>query len=204
MEHLWNYLKERWNPFAGEITMEDLIPEELAKEDLLKIDAAFELFKESECEALKYQNEIFGNESDPEWRAINLEQLELKQKLTSHLLVISLYHIIEKILKRQLALLDLEVCSKKLKFHEIVNDLKENKNGFDVTKFENYKSMKELQAVANCAKHDIEIDRRVALLHPTFKFHHELPYLGPFLHEKNIMPACWGFIREIFVHSQVN
>jgi hypothetical protein len=201
MEHLWNYLRERWVSQTGPLTMESLNKEFFAEKDLLKIDVAFELFRDSESAILHAQNAIEDTEEDPEWRSIKNEQLLMKQRLSSHFLVISIYHLIEKCLKERLAKLDHESWSRNLTFKQIEDELRQHNQGFDIRELAHYPQIRMLQRVANCAKHDLEVDKDLSNVHNSFNFRDELPYLGPFLKETSLVPACWSFVREVYERS---
>lgn len=197
MHYLWNYISERW---GIPLTMEAFLVEDLADEDLLKIDVTFEIFKETEADVLKTQSKIEDHEKDPEWAYIKEKQLLAKQTVNSHTFAISLFHIIEKVLKARLVELNEDLRFERKEFDKVIYEISTYTKGFDATRFRSYKRIKLLQEVANCAKHSLEVDRALAAKHHSFKFRNELPYLGTFLHDNEIVPACWDFIREAYEH----
>lgn len=199
MYYLWNYISERWGIPPS---IEMLLVADLADEDLLKIDVVFEIFQQTEADVIKEQNNIEDNEKDPEWAYIKERQLSVKQTVNSHTFVVSLFHIIEKVLKARLAELNEDLRFERKEFDKVIYEISTYPKGFDVKRFRSYKKIKLLQEVANCAKHSLEVDKALETKHHTFKFRHELPYLGPFLHESEIVPSCWDFIREVYEHVE--
>ena len=195
MDILWNYMAERWNI---PIKMESFIFEDLAEEDLLKIDVAFELFRDAEEQLIKSQDNLEEHEKDPAWAHIEGNKITLKKAINSHIFVIYLFHTVEKVLKSRLTVLDENLKFEQISFAEIIYRISTYRKGFDVTKFENYNEIKLLQEVANCAKHGLEVDKSLAKKHSTFIFRQELPYLGEFIHDYNLVPSCWSFICEVY------
>ncbi len=196
MDYVWNYIKERFIPDGFAFTMDAFCREYDAEDDLTKVDIAFEIFGKSEREFLEVENAITSSEMSGEDAYLALKRAKMKQRLTSHFFAISLYHIVEKVLKAKLASVDCNAWTESLNFEALKKRLKEH--GYDIQNFSNYDSINKLRMVANAAKHDLETDKQLDAIHTSFKFREELPYLGSFFHDNNIIPACWAFIRELY------
>ena len=200
MEYFWNYVKERWIPDNQEFSMEAFSKQFGAEEDLTKIDVALEIFQNSEEEYLKLEASLEECQTSDEDKYLALKRAKLKQKLTSHFLVINLSHIIEKSLKYELTHSDCNAWSDNMDFKIIRERLKDN--GINIDEFKSYKKICALRAVANSAKHDLEVDRHLSKLHDSLIFREELPYLGYFLKDLEILPATWDFIRELYSNTK--
>ena len=197
MNYLWNNFLHIWNISPS---IESSIIEMLAEDDLLKINATFEIFTEIEEIIIKKQNDIDDHEKDPEWIAIKEHQLHVKKIINSHNFVISLSNIIKNVLMKKLIELnsDYNDTYTIINFDQIILEISNNPNGFDPKTFQDYGKIKLLQKVSNVAKHSLKVDIDLTSYHSSFKKNDELPYLGDFLHDKNIIPACFDFIRYIY------
>lgn len=200
MSFLRNYLTTRHVKLKGVPTMEHAEADHLAESYLLELDAMVALMEERYQKGFAVEHAI-ESDADPEEQFIATRIKAIQDRIISHGVVIGLYHIIERLLKAQLASLDSNVYAENKTFDALISQLQMHPQGFDVKDISNFTVINSLRKVANSAKHDIEICKDIEKLHQSFTFRERLPDLAEFTYDNDLFSECCAFIMEVFRRS---
>lgn len=195
--------------------------EDLGQDSLLELDVAFEIFTETNDriiqKGLTLDDESMTKQSSYELDLYgkDIERLQVKSRVNSHMFAIVLFHSIEKILMARLHELDNQfICDKmneKIKADEEGRKCNHNGRvslsqciqrleykGLCVTKIKGYQSFNKLRYVSNLTKHRCELDEDESKLHYSFKKQYDVPDLGDFLFDNRTYYECGSFVWGLY------